>query len=357
MSPHPAHPLFELCIWLISLLVASHLWFFFRVLQPARRLAAQAEALAQGDFDSIALTSGGIAEVQALQRSLASMAAHVRRAQAQGRAYSSQLATAQEAERGRLARELHDDTVQSLIAAAQSLDLIRALPSPELSAARLAQTREALMNSADHLRDLIADLRPPALDELGLLPALEMHLAKRPTPTLPIHLRATGEVRRLPDAYELTLYRAAQEALSNIERHSRAQTATFTVDYLPDRVRLTAQDDGIGFAVSPSALDQLAREGHFGLLGLRERAQSLDGTLKVTSAPGAGTRLTIELPLVAVEGPGDSVRDPVCDALIHPQQAYGSTVYGTKTYYFCCPVCQGAFNRDPEFYLGSPDAL
>jgi signal transduction histidine kinase/YHS domain-containing protein len=207
------------------------------------------------------------------------------------------------------------------------------------------------MNSADHLRDLIADLRPPALDELGLLPALEMHLAKRPAQALTIRLHTTGEVRRLPDAHELTLYRAAQEALSNIERHSRAQTATFTVDYLPDRVRLTAQDNGVGFAVSPSALDQLARDGHFGLLGLRERAQALNGHLHLTSTPGAGATLTVELPLKKLEGPGDAVRDPVCDALIQPHQAYGSTVYRDKTYYFCCPVCQGAFTREPEFYL------
>lgn len=342
------HSFFELCFVLGMLLVASHIWFYFRVLRPIHRLAAQAEALTQGHFDALSAKCGGIPEITHLQRSLSSMAGHVRRAQEQSRLYASRLSSGQEAERQRLARELHDETVQSLIAAAHSIDLIRDIPASEANNERLAQTRELLVESVSHLRDLIADLRPPALEELGLLPALEMQIAKLKPVTA--HLKLIGQAHRLPESHEMALFRGAQEALHNVQRHSSATSVHITLDYQPGFVTLTIQDNGKGFQVESSSEYPMFND-HYGLLGIYERVTALDGKMTLTSSPHLGTTLTLTLPLTAVSGPDGTVCDPVCHAIIQPQQAYGTTEYQGKTYYFCCPVCQGAFNREPQFYL------
>ena len=112
----------------------------------------------------------------------------------------------------------------------------------------------------------------------------------------------------------------------------------------PHEVRLVVSDDGLGFH-PPQPLDRLARDEHFGLLGMQERVQQLNGTLQVSSKPGNGTTIRAALPLENGDQPSQSVRDPVCGAVIQPQQAYGSTLYKDERYYFCCPVCQGAFQQ------------
>lgn len=341
--------LLELCCVGGALFLASNLWFFIRVLRPIQKLSLQAVQLSQGELDSFDRQCGGIPEIRGLRRAMSGMVGHVRRAQEQSRAYAEQLADGQENERKRVARELHDDTIQSTIAVTQGIDMAKNWVKTDSDRAlqMLQFVRDQCVEIVTSLRNLIGDLRPPALEELGLIPALEMQFTS--IQQAEVKLTTSGHPRRLNEAQELTLFRATQEALRNITKHSQAKHIHVGVNYLMRGVSLQIQDDGCGFH-PPRHLGDLAFQNHYGLLGIQERVISLDGWLKIESQVGKGTTLFVYLP-TAVRQPDDQVHDPVCSAVIEPNHAYGSVLYQDKTYYFCCPVCQGAFQRDPELYL------
>jgi len=340
-------------VLLISL--AANALLFIRVLRPLRGLSAKAARLAEGDFAALDQSCGGIAEIDTLRRSMLGMAGHLQREQTQSSAYAGALTRGQESERRRLAHELHDDTVQALIAIGQSIDLARNFQErdPARASQLLTSARQQSTEAVNSLRNLIADLRPPALEELGLIAALET-LAER-SPDVKVSVTALGRKRRLDEALELVLFRSAQEALSNAKRHGKAAEVQIQVAYQPDGMRLTVRDNGQGTAntqsISRETLDQLAVDGHYGLLGIQERVSQLNGTLNLTSTPNGGTTLEVYIPFDTNDQPSNTVRDPVCSAFIQPEQAYGSVIYKDETYYFCCPVCRGAFQRDPEAYL------
>ncbi|GAB4522050.1 MAG: hypothetical protein OHK0046_34150 [Anaerolineae bacterium] len=338
------------CCLVGVLFLVSHLWFFLRVLRPLRQLALQAESLTEGHFNSFDQACGGISEIQKLQRAMSGMVGHVRRAQEQRRAYTEQLADGQENERKRIARELHDDTIQAIIAVTQSMDMARTWinTDPEQAVQTLRAARAQAVEVVANLRNLIGGLRPPALEELGLIPALEMQLEG--LREVAAHLKTEGEPRRLPENQELALFRTVQEALSNVTRHSAAHHVYVEVNYTPEGVLLTVRDDGQGF-LPPTHLGDLAFENHYGLLGIQERISNLGGWLNLTSQIARGTTLQAYVPSGAQAQPDNLVRDPVCSALIESQQAYGSLQHAGTTYYFCCPVCQGAFQKDPDLYL------
>lgn len=339
----------ELCCLSVALFLASNLWFYIRVLRPVQKLSLRADRLSQGELDSFDQQCGGIPEIRDLRRAMSGMVGHVRRAQEQSRAYAEQLAEGQENERKRVARELHDDAVQSTIAITQGIDMTKnwVKTDPDRALQMLQLVREQGVEIVNSLRNLIGDLRPPALEELGLIPALEIQLgAIQPAE---IKLRTHGEIRRLNEQHELTLFRAAQEALRNITRHTQARHIHIDVDYQSQGVSLQIQDDGCGFKL-PQQLGDLAFQHHYGLLGIQERVTSLDGRFKIDSQIGKGTSLNIYLPTLTHDQPDDRVRDPVCSALIEPHQAYSSVLYEDKVHYFCCPVCQGAFQKDPDLY-------
>lgn len=334
----------------LLLLVAANLWLVFRVLRPLRRLAAQADAVSKGNLNAFQQPCGGIAEIGVLRHTMASMAGHVRRTQADGITYRHALTDGQEAERARIAHELHDETVQALVAIAQSIDLASSWieTEPARASAMLKTARTQAVESVEGLRRLIADLRPPALEELGLIPALKLFAENTNEAT--VIITVAGGERRLGEAQELTLFRSVQEAIHNAQRHGKARQIQVEVHYQPNEVRLMIQDDGVGFRL-PQDLESLAKEGHFGLMGIQERVHHLNGAVQISSRPGHGTKLTVTLPLAALSQPTETVRDPVCGAVIQPQQAYGSVQYQGQSYYFCCPVCQGAFQHEPETYL------
>ena len=325
-------------------------WGYYRVIIPLRRLSKQAEALTEGHLEALERPCGGIEAIDTLRRSMSGMVGHVRRAQEEHHAYTHALTHAQEAERARIARELHDDTIQSLIAVAQRIDMSHHWldSAPEQASTTLQTTRQQVVEVINGLRNLIADLRPPALAELGLIPALQMQADK--VPGLAVKIVAQGTAHRLGEAQDLTLFRCAQEALNNARAHGQATTATITVDYECHDLTMRIQDNGRGF-VAPEHLRDLAARGHYGLLGIQERAESLNGSLTIDSAPGRGATLTIRIPQNCAVQPDHTVQDPVCSAYIEPQQAYGSVEYGGHQYFFCCPVCQGAFQKNPTMYL------
>ncbi len=342
--------LLHMLILATVLLFASNIWLIVRVLRPLQQLAAGTTRLESGDFKALQRPCGGIPEIDRLRHSMTSMVAHVRRAQEESYQYRNALLNGQEAERTRIAHELHDDTVQSLVAIGQSIDLARNSIVKDSSQADvfLKAARSQVVESVNNLRRLIADLRPPALEELGLVAALRM--LSTGTSASQLTVQAEGTERRLDEAQELALFRCAQEAVHNALHHSRASHIQINVTYEREKTRLSIHDDGAGFAVS-HPFNQLGSDGHFGLLGIDERIHSLNGTVEVKSTVGQGTNIFIEVPYDAQHQPTGTVRDPVCSAIIQPNQAYGNVTYQDETYYFCCPVCQGAFQKAPEMYV------
>ncbi len=199
---------------------------------------------------------------------------------------------AAEQARARWARELHDETLQGLggVRMILSAGLAR---NHLVSLRQAAETADAYLgDEMRNLRGLIAELRPAALDDLGLVSAIES-LANREAAigkfSVEVDTDLHREQRRAPDT-EMAIYRIVQEALSNVVKHAGARRVTLQVRQLPDRVELAVADDGCGFEPCRN------HEG-FGLVGMRERALLAGGTLSVTSAHGAGTRVSAVLPL------------------------------------------------------------
>ena len=245
--------------------------------------------------------------------------------------YIGQVTKAQEDERKRIARELHDDTAQALI------DLSRRLDNLATSHERLSETVIERLEEFQELIDSILrgvrrfsrDLRPSVLDDLGLLPALEWLMANLVEEDgIKTELKVYGDRRRLPPEAELALFRIVQEAFSNVRRHSQASQVVTVVEFSEGRaspgpvlsqvegpvlgrvegpvlsqvegqsqkVRITVEDNGQGFEL-PARTGDLATTGKLGLIGMHERAHLLDGTLTVRSEPGRGTTVTVDVPV------------------------------------------------------------
>jgi signal transduction histidine kinase len=268
------------------------------IAQPLQALGRQAERVAWGDFDAIGRPVGGVEEIEDLRRTLEVMAKRIRDYQGVMHGYIGAITRGQEEERKRLARELHDDTTQALIALGQQLEKAqRLLPEhAELAAERLNALRPNLVQIIDDIRRFSRDLRPTYLEDLGFIPALEMltRQADEEGP-LSVHLAVVGQVRRLPPDLELACYRIAQEALNNVAQHAAAAQAWLEVHFEERQVVLSIRDDGEGFE-TPDLPDTLAEQGHFGLVGVRERALLHGGQWAIRSEPGHGTVVTVQLP-------------------------------------------------------------
>ena len=215
------------------------------------------------------------------------------------RFYLGQITLAQEEERKRIARELHDETIQSLVVLARRIEEIgtgkRGLS--EYKKIQLDILREQVNNIIADVRRLSQDLRPPALDRLGLLPALEWlasDISTRSATSVEVTIK--GVNRRFSPEIELLLFRVAQEALRNTLRHSKATAAEVIVEFAEKAVNITVRDNGRGFYI-PETTGDLVKQGRLGLAGMQERIQLIGGNLKIISEPGKGTMVTIEAPI------------------------------------------------------------
>jgi signal transduction histidine kinase/YHS domain-containing protein len=308
-----------------------------------QELQRRAEAMAQGDLSSLGQPVSDLPAVDDLRRAIDVLGAHTEQGLRSQHAYIAAISTAQEAERGRLARELHDEIVQQLIALGHSVDRVQRLleRDPAQASERLQTMRASITSLVDELRAIIGDLRPPALDELGLLPAVGLLLQRSAQGSPEVTLVVQGDERRLAPQSELALFRIIQEAWSNIRRHAQARRADFTFDYTPNGLLVTISDDGTGF--TPST-DEDAPDGHWGLRGMRERAELTGGALHVTSQPGQGTRIVVSIPYPGVGG-----RDPVCGMPVGPD-ALGAE-YAGQLYRLCSPACRDLFLAQPSQYI------
>jgi signal transduction histidine kinase len=225
-------------------------------------------------------------------------------AERQLRELSQQLVAAQEEERRKLSRELHDHVGQMLTALRMELgrvDRISAANAPfdasqskRLSAA-VAECRLLVDEMVRTVRDLALGLRPSMLDDIGLQPALEWQardFSRRAG--VPIDLEVKGDLDALTDQHRTCVYRVVQEALTNTIRHARAKHVVISVHAGDDRLLLSVTDDGVG-------VDPAGRRGGLGLRGIEERVRELNGTVEMRSATGRGSTLTIELPLAPTE--------------------------------------------------------
>jgi signal transduction histidine kinase len=280
----------------VLLLTLFALWFGVRqIVQPLQALEEQAGALAWGDYGAVEKPVGGIAEIRRLQKGLIDMSQKVRAAQQSLHGYIGAITAGQEEERRRLARELHDDTIQSLIALKQRVQLAELDPANGPTVQSLSELEELTENTIDNLRRVTRALRPIYLEDLGLLAALEM-LAREVSQSsgVQITFNPSGPAVRLAPQVELALYRIAQEALSNVARHAQASRATVELHFAPEEVLLSVTDNGQGFRV-PGNPAEFAPGGHYGLLGLHERAELIAAVLRIDSVPGQGTQVSVRL--------------------------------------------------------------
>ncbi len=235
-----------------------------------------------------------------LQRTLQDLSS-ARRRQDELRDYASLITRVQEEERRRLARELHDDTAQALIALSLGLDgLGRAISQrdlPEKDVLWLTNLQDLAGRTLEGVRRACRDLRPSVLDDLGLRAALEWLSDSSSTRGVPCTFRCIGMPRPTPPEAEIAIFRIVQEALSNICRHSQATQASVELKYLPHLFQLIICDNGQGFS-SEQHLD-LSRnsQGGLGLIGMRERAMLIGATLTIISSSGEGCKVELALPL------------------------------------------------------------
>lgn len=265
--------------------------------RPVAALARAAEAVGRGDFTWRA-PSWAHDEIGRLGASFARMAERLARMHEIRTRLLEKVMTAQEEERRRIARELHDETGQSLTSLAVGLTMIADAPDLEAARARAAELRGLAARTLEEVHNLARGLRPSVLDDLGLLPALERYLKELSASRgIAVDLHARGlDGGRLPAPVEIAIYRIVQEALTNTAKHAEASAVSVILERLDESVRAIVEDDGRGFDVDV-VLAGGEVERHLGLHGMRERAALLGGSLTVESAPGRGTTVFGEVPL------------------------------------------------------------
>jgi len=206
--------------------------------------------------------------------------------------------SAQEEERKRLARALHDDSAQTLTAVLMTLktaeDALPAAPDGALRA--LGRSRSQLEVALREIREAIMDLRPSALDDLGLAAAIRWYADEHLRPHgIKVALEITGDEQRVKGAAATAIFRIVQEAVNNVARHSGARKARITLEFGPTAVLTVVEDDGTGF--DPEGLRQPQEGGRgLGLLGMRERAELFGGDVEIASHAGQGTSVRVRIP-------------------------------------------------------------
>jgi len=279
----------------VFILAIFTIWFGARrIVTPLQKLEKLAAGLARGDFEAIRQQVGGIEEIRNLQFELIDMADKLKAAQQSLRSYIGAITAGIENERRNLARELHDDTIQALIALNQRIQLI-SLHSPETQKSSLSELQSLVQQAMFNLRRTVRGLRPIYLEDLGLVASVEMLVREmEPTAGIPITFISKGYERRLDTQSEISLFRMVQESLNNVIHHAEAKHAWVELNFSETELLVQISDDGKGFMV-PSNPAEFPKRGHFGLLGLQERAEIIGADYQIQSSSEAGTVVTIKV--------------------------------------------------------------
>ena len=207
---------------------------------------------------------------------------------------------AQEEERKRIAREIHDGLAQTLANVVLRTEIAeRMLNKDAISSAKeeLSDLKVQVRSGIEEVRKIIFNLRPMALDDLGLVPALRKFTQDYEDKTkIRTKINLVGKESRLPSGMEVAIYRLVQEAFSNVLKHSHASHVTLEVTYQQQMVKIMVKDNGIGFIVEK--IDRKIDKGsHYGLMGMRERIELLEGRMEVESEKGNGTKISMIIPI------------------------------------------------------------
>jgi PAS domain S-box-containing protein len=222
-----------------------------------------------------------------------------RRMQNNLRYYLNQITRAQEEERKRISRELHDDTAQALFAISRQMDnFIRDnLDLSEHKRRILQEIRRSMGVTLQGIRRFSQDLRPSIIDDLGLMPAVKWLVKQKSEESgIDISLKITGKEQRLLQEMELILFRIIQEGLNNVSKHASATEAEVQVEFEDSRVDVSIVDNGQGFEL-PQTVGDLSPSGKLGLVGMQERVSLLNGSITIRSEPGKGTVVKVSVPL------------------------------------------------------------
>lgn len=224
-----------------------------------------------------------------------------RKAEAAGAAlknYVVHVVSIQEKERQRIARELHDQTIQMMVFLCRQLDSLAIHETlPATAGEKLNSAQEISEKVVQSLRSFAKDLRPPALDDLGITYSINKYLLDFSDRTgIKSHLKVVGEEKRISSEIEIGFFRIMQEALRNIERHARARDVIITLFFGINEIRMEIKDNGAGFNL-PLVQASLTVSDHFGLVGMQERAELFGGKFDVHSQPGQGTLITVSIPM------------------------------------------------------------
>ena len=260
------------------------------------RMQERTAVLAQLQERSLALKeSNDLLEVQIQERRRAEEQASRQRQQMEG--LSRQLLRLQEVVRHRLALDLHDQLGQVLTGIRLNLQRVQRERDAAKAGERLADTISMLDGALGQVRQWSFDLRPPLLDDLGLVPALRWYLDSRVREFVIPHLKAPRREKRFPPEVETTCFRVAQEALTNVVRHAKATHVWIECGHTARKLQLGIRDDGVGFDVVATQ-SRAAGGASLGLLGMQERVRLCGGSLEIKSSPGAGAEVVATIPLI-----------------------------------------------------------
>lgn len=201
---------------------------------------------------------------------------------------------AQEEERKRVAREIHDGPAQSMANLVLRTEVVQQILKEDKDQAinELDDLKDIVRSSVKDIRKIIYDLRPMSLDDLGLVPTLRKYIDDFTTETgIMVELMIRGEERTLPSSYEITIFRLVQEALTNMRKHSDANSGRVQIEFTRNDIKILIIDDGRGFDQNDDF------ENSYGIISMKERCKLLQGDFKISSEPGKGTRISIVLPL------------------------------------------------------------
>jgi two-component system sensor histidine kinase UhpB len=271
-----------------------------RIVQPLQQLTQQAQRASAGDMTALQQPVAGIDEITQLQTTLQTMTRQIDADKARLRTYANAVTQGQEQERTRLARELHDDTIQNLIVLGQRVQLARMTLKGDDAAmrARLDDMHASILQMIDEVRRFSRALRPIYLEEAGLASGLERlaqestELARKQGLQCEVIFEAAGDIPRFEPDVELTLFRITQEAINNALKHAHATRVSVNLTGRPAGLALAIQDNGRGF-------DTTRTKPGFGLTGIYERAALIGAKVTLTSRPGQGAALVVNLPIAS----------------------------------------------------------
>ena len=279
----------------IVLTLCTNLWMLQRRFRPLEHLIDEIEAIDPSEPAPLELRRKN--PVEEIERLSASFHGLLQRIEEERRRSGQLAMRAQEEERRRLARDLHDEVNQALTAILLRLEALAQETPPEREP-EVAELKRLVNQAMDGLLNLARQLRPSALDDHGLVPAVETQLKRFSSRTgIEVRLDTRGEPDELPEVVQTAIYRVAQEALTNVTRHAGATVVELDLGEHEGAAELRVRDDGDGF--DPAVVAQAASEeatGGLGLVGMAERARLVGGELDVRSAPGGGTSITLRVP-------------------------------------------------------------